>query len=87
MGHAADAGTPLAQSADTGKDKDKKDRPMTQCGAATIMSRKGSEFPKIELLESCKKWQKPFVYVKNVTEEDLINLPTFENTPPLEMKN
>jgi hypothetical protein len=35
--------------------KEKKDRPMTQCGAATIMSQKGSDFPKIELLESCKK--------------------------------
>jgi hypothetical protein len=31
-----------------------KERPMTECGAATIMSRKGSDFPKIELLESCK---------------------------------
>jgi hypothetical protein len=28
---------------------------MTQCGTATIMSQKGSKFPKIELLESCKK--------------------------------
>jgi hypothetical protein len=36
--------------------QEKKDRPMTQCSAATIMSRKGSDFPKIELLESCKKW-------------------------------
>jgi hypothetical protein len=34
--------------------KEKKDRLMTQCGMATIMSRKGSDFPKIELLESCK---------------------------------
>jgi hypothetical protein len=29
---------------------------MTLCGAATIMSWKGSDFPKVELLESCKKW-------------------------------
>jgi hypothetical protein len=29
---------------------------MTQCGTTTIMSRKGSDFLKIELLESCKKW-------------------------------
>jgi hypothetical protein len=35
--------------------QEKKDRPMTQCGAATVMSRKGSDFPKIELLESYKK--------------------------------
>jgi hypothetical protein len=67
--------------------KEKKDRPMTQCRAATIMSRKGSDFPKIELLESCKKWQKTFFYVKNTTEVDLINLPTYVDVPPHEMRN
>jgi hypothetical protein len=60
---------------------------MTQCGAATIMSQKGSDFPKIELLESCKKWQKSLFYVKNTTEVDLLNLPPFVDTPPTEMKN
>jgi hypothetical protein len=65
----------------------KKDRPMTQCGAATIMSRKGSDFPKVELLESCKKWQKSFFYVKNTTDEDLLNLQLFVDEPPLSMKN
>jgi hypothetical protein len=64
-----------------------KDRPMTQCGAATIMSRKGSDFPKIELLESCKKWQKSFFYVKNTTDADLLNLPPYVDEPPFEMKN
>jgi hypothetical protein len=33
--------------------QEKKDRPMTLCGVATIMSWKGSDFPKVELLESC----------------------------------
>jgi hypothetical protein len=47
---------------------------MTQCGAATIMSPKGSDFPKIELLESCKKWQKSFFYVKNTTNVDLLDV-------------
>jgi hypothetical protein len=51
------------------------------------MSRKGSDFPKIELLESCKKWQKSFFYVKNTTDVDLLNLPPFVDEPPLEMKN
>jgi hypothetical protein len=60
---------------------------MTQCGAATIMSRKGSDFPKIELLESCKKWQKSFFYVKNTTAVDLLNLPPYVDEPPVEMKN
>jgi hypothetical protein len=67
--------------------QEKKDRPMTQCGAATIMSRKGSDFPKIELLESCKKWQKSFFYVKNTTDEDLLNLPPYVDEPPTAMKN
>jgi hypothetical protein len=67
--------------------QEKKYRPMTQCGAATIMSRKNSEFPKIELLESCKKWQKSFFYVKNTTDEDLLNLPPFVDEPPTAMKN
>jgi hypothetical protein len=67
--------------------KEKKERPMTQCGTATMMSRKGSNFPKIELLESCKKWQKTFFYVKNTTTEDLINLPEYVDVPPMEMKN
>jgi hypothetical protein len=67
--------------------KEKKNRPMTQCGAATIMSRKGSDFLKIELLESCKKWQKSFFYVKNTTDVDLLNLPTYVDVPPNKMKN
>jgi hypothetical protein len=67
--------------------KEKNDRPMTQCGAATIMSWKGSDFLKIELLESCKKWQKSFFYVKNTTDVDLLNLPTYVDIPPNEMKN
>jgi hypothetical protein len=68
-------------------DKEKKDRPMTQCGAATIMSQKGSDFPKIELLESCKKWKKSFFYVKNTTAVDLLNLPPYVDEPPVAMKN
>jgi hypothetical protein len=51
------------------------------------MSRKGSDFPKIELLESCKKWQKSFFYVKNTTAVDLLNLPPYVDVPPVGMKN
>jgi hypothetical protein len=60
---------------------------MTQCGAATIMSQKGSDFPKIELLESCKKWRKSFFYVKNTTDADLLNLLPYVDEPSFEMKN
>jgi hypothetical protein len=41
----------------------------------------------VELLESCKKWQKSFFYVKNTTDIDLLNLPPFVDEPPLAMKN
>jgi hypothetical protein len=67
--------------------QEKKDCPMTLCGAATIMSQKGSGFPKVELLESCKKWQKSFFYIRNTTDVDLLNLPPFVDVPPLAMKN
>jgi hypothetical protein len=39
------------------------------------------------LLESCKKWQKSFFYVKNTTDVDLLNLPTYVDILPNEMKN
>jgi hypothetical protein len=51
------------------------------------MSQKGYDFLKIELLESCKKWQKTFFYVKNTTKVDLINLPPYVDVSPHEMKN
>jgi hypothetical protein len=51
------------------------------------MSWKGSDLSKIELLESCKKWQKSFLYVKNTTDVDLLNLPPYVDEPPLGMKN
>ena len=56
---------------------------MTQCGAATITPRRGSIFPRIYGLESCRKWQRSFFYVKNSTDVDLINLPDFVIGPLL----
>jgi hypothetical protein len=86
---AAQIERPRTQSKDDPPEiaQEKKDRPMTQCGAATIMSQKGFDFPKIELLESCKKWQKSFFYVKNTMDADLLNLPPYVDEPPFEMKN
>jgi hypothetical protein len=51
------------------------------------MSWKGSDFPKIELLESYKKWQKSFFYVKNTTDVNLLNLPPYVDEQPFGMKN
>ena len=60
---------------------------MTQCGAATVTPRRGSAFPRIFGLESCRKWQRSFFYVKNTTEADLINLPSFAIGPPTAQLN
>ena len=51
---------------------------------ATIIPRKGSIFPRIHGLESCRKWQRMFFYVKNRGDEDLLNLPPFRLAPPNE---
>lgn len=70
-------------------DKENPDAPkmMTQCGAATIIPRRNSEFPKIQGLESCKKWHWTYFYVKNAIATDYINLPEFEIGPPEEKRN
>lgn len=56
-------------------------KPMTQCSAATIIPRRGSAFPRIQGLESCKKW------LKNASDADKINLPGFIVGLPEEKKN
>lgn len=54
-----------------------------QCGAASVTPRKGSIFPRITGLMSCKKWQRSWFYVKNQEPKvDLIGLPKFKIGPP-----
>ena len=36
-----------------------------QCGAAAIQARRGSKLVKVLGLDTCKKWQCSFFYVKN----------------------
>jgi hypothetical protein len=55
---------------------------LTQCGAATVVPRRGSIFPRIQGLESCKKWLRSFFYVKNSSNFNHINLPKFAMGPP-----
>ena len=55
---------------------------MTACGAASITPRRQSIFPRITGLESCRKWQRSFFYVKSPEEQDVLNLPEFNITPP-----
>lgn len=61
-------------------------KPMTRCAAATVIPRRGSAFPRIQGIESCKKWLKTFFYV-NSFDTDKINLPGFIVGPPKEKKN
>lgn len=56
---------------------------MAACGAASIYLRSGSSFSRIPIVESAKKWQKTFFYIKNIDPAvDRINLPPFSNTVP-----
>ena len=55
---------------------------MTQCGAATVIPRRNSVFPRIRGLKSCRKWLRSFFYVKNSTSADMIGLPNFTIGPP-----
>jgi hypothetical protein len=58
---------------------------LTQCGATTVLPRKGSIFPRVQGLESCKKWLRTFFYVKNSSDVDRINLPKFVVGPPTKL--
>ena len=59
-------------------DKKKKIKDLVQCGAASIQPKTGSQLPRIKGLESVRKWQKSFFYVKNKSRtEDFIRLPSF----------
>ena len=55
---------------------------MTATGAASISPRKNSIFPRIVGLESSRKWQRTFFYVKSSAAAELINLPPFSLPPP-----
>jgi hypothetical protein len=68
-------------------DKDEVVKQMTACGAASITPRKHSIFPRITGLESCRKWQRSFFYVKSKDGEDALNLPEFSLAPPTAESN
>ncbi|KAK1613213.1 hypothetical protein QYE76_036886 [Lolium multiflorum] len=52
-------------------------KPIVQCGACIITPRQKSAYLKLFGLESCRKWQQTFFYVKNFGTTDLINLPAY----------
>ena len=59
-----------------------------ECGCAAVVPRKGSIFPRITGLQSCKKWLQTWFYVKNQkpkegeTPVDLINLRFYYSAGP-----
>jgi len=58
-------------------------KPLTQCGSAMVSPRRGSIFPRILGLESCKNWHRTYFYVKNPSGgKDYINLPRFRIGAP-----
>ncbi|KAM0839211.1 hypothetical protein ACQ4PT_060453 [Festuca glaucescens] len=57
------------------------DSELRACGAASLYPRQGP-FPKIPTVDSVKKWQASFFYVKNENPaKDLLNLPEFSPAP------
>ena len=70
-----------------------KTKVTVQCGAASVTPRKGSIFPRINALMSCKKWQRSWFYVKNQEPKegepkvDLISLPHKFKIGPLPEKD
>lgn len=61
---------------------------MTACGAALVYNRPVGGFPKLPPIESAKKWQRSFFYMKNASQSaDRINLPPFVDTPPTAKQN
>jgi hypothetical protein len=52
-------------------------KPVVQCGACIVVPRQKSPHVKMAGLDSCRKWQRNFFYVKNAGPVDLINLPDY----------
>ena len=63
------------------------DRPMVAYGAVSISPKQNSVLPRIQGLDTLKKWQKTFFYVKSAEGYDALNLPEFEIEPPVAEKN
>ena len=62
-------------------------RPMVACGAVSISPRQDSVLPRVQGLDTVKKWQRMFFYVKSVEGYDALNLPEFSLEPPVAEKN
>ena len=59
-----------------------KPKQLTACGSVSITPRQGSIFPRVTGLDTVKKWQRTFLYVKSAEGHDALNLPEFMMEPP-----
>ena len=60
---------------------------MVSCGSVSISPRTYSVLPRIQGLETVKKWQRSFFYVKSAEGHDALNLPEFRLPPPVAESN
>jgi hypothetical protein len=59
-------------------------KPLNPCGSAIVIPRLAGPWPKVTCIDTVRKWQRTFFYVKNPSNgADLINLPAYSAvTPP-----
>jgi hypothetical protein len=50
-----------------------------------VVPRRNSPHVKMSGLESCRKWQRTFLYIKNTGSADLINLPAYVAGDPTKL--
>ena len=62
-------------------------KPMVSCASVSISPRTYSVLPRIQGLDTVKKWQRSFFYVKSEEGYDALNLPEFSLPPPVAEKN
>ena len=62
-------------------------KPLVACGSVSISPRGESVLPRIQGLDTVKKWQRSFFYVKSAEGCDALNLPEFNMEPPVAEKN
>ena len=60
---------------------------MVACGSVSISPRGNSILLWIQGLETVKKWQRSFLYVKSAEGHDALNLPEFHLGPPIDELN
>ena len=78
---------PLVPNPKAGSPEMVQEKVMADCGAVSIYPNK-TDYPNPKPLQSVKKWQRTFFYVRTTAgEEDSLNLPPFRMDPPEQRHN